>query len=68
MKRYANVNQNKCVACGACVKVCPKEALQVHKGCYAVVDESICVGCGKCTITCPASVIELINREVCNEK
>lgn len=61
-KRRAQVEQDVCVACGCCVKVCPIAAISVYKGMYAVVDAAKCVGCGKCAKECPASVIEI--REV----
>lgn len=62
-KRYAKVGKY-CVACGCCVKVCPKGALSIWKGVTAVVETSICIGCGKCSKECPAGAIELVNREV----
>lgn len=61
-KRMAFVDTGDCVACGCCVKVCPRSALSVRKGIMAVVDTERCVGCGRCAVECPASVIEL--REV----
>lgn len=61
-RRRAAVNQNDCVACGCCMKVCPLSAIRVVRGVAAQVDESKCVGCGKCARECPASVIEI--REV----
>ncbi len=62
-KRWqAMVEKKDCVACGCCVKVCPKEAITVIKGLFAQVDTDRCVGCGKCAKECPASVIEM--REV----
>lgn len=61
-KRRAQVEQDVCVACGCCVKVCPLGAISVYKGMYAAVDAAKCVGCGKCAKECPASVIEI--REV----
>lgn len=63
-KRLAKVTEDICVACGACVKVCPKEAINIHRGIYAIVDENKCVGCGICAKECPASVIDIVNREV----
>lgn len=33
-KRRAFVNENDCVACGCCVKVCPRNAIEVWKGIY----------------------------------
>lgn len=64
MKKRAAINKKRCVACGACCKVCPKQALGIYKGIYATVSDR-CVGCGLCTRTCPASAISL---EVCNEE
>ena len=58
-KKKAHVLQNECVACGTCVKACPKNAITVYKGIYAVVDESLCTGCTKCMKVCPASVIHM---------
>lgn len=59
IRRTARVDRNLCVACGCCVKVCPKNALSVFRGLYALVDEARCVGCGKCAKECPATVIEM---------
>lgn len=56
-KRKATVNIGECVACGCCMKVCPKHAISIPRGVFAVIDREMCVGCGKCTKECPASVI-----------
>lgn len=63
-KRKAKVNIQECVACGCCIKVCPKNAITVPKGIYAKIDPDLCVGCGKCAKECPASVIMLEVTEV----
>ncbi len=62
-KRLARVDREHCVACGCCVKVCPKGAIQVVRGVFARVEESLCVGCGKCAGACPASVIGMEGAE-----
>ena len=62
-KKYAKVNTKRCVACGVCVKECPKSAINIFKGCFAVIDEEICLGCGKCATNCPANSIEVLERE-----
>ena len=59
LKKKAVVLRDECVACGSCIKSCPKNAITIHKGIYAVVDESLCIGCTKCMKICPASVIEM---------
>lgn len=58
-KRKANVDIRSCVACGCCMKVCPKNAITIPKGIYAEIDKNLCVGCGKCAKECPASIITL---------
>lgn len=62
MKKKATVNTSVCVACGACMKVCPRGAIRIYRGCYAVVEEVKCVGCGLCGRTCPAESIALTER------
>lgn len=63
VKRKAQVNQKDCVACGACLKICPKSALSIYKGCYAQADEILCVGCGLCTKVCPTNAINIVKKE-----
>ena len=63
-KRVAAVDDRRCVACGACGGVCPRQAVQVYRGCYARVDAQRCVGCGKCAKVCPADCISIKEREV----
>lgn len=62
MKKVAVVNQNVCVACGVCMKTCPRGAISIHRGCYAVVEEESCVGCGLCGKACPAGCIIVRER------
>lgn len=63
-KRKAQISKNDCVACGSCLKVCPKNAITIIKGLYASVNEQLCVGCSKCAIECPASVITMEVYEI----
>ncbi len=58
-KRKAVVSIRECVACGCCIKVCPRNAISAPDGIYANIDENLCVGCGKCAQECPASIITL---------
>lgn len=63
MSKMIAVVSKQCVACGTCLKKCPKGAIHIEKGIIAVVDESLCVGCGLCEKACPASVITRKVRE-----
>ena len=62
MKKLAVPNQKICVACGACMKACRRQAVSIYKGCYAQVDGSKCVGCGLCAKACPAGCISVTER------
>ncbi len=59
MKRKAVVAVRDCVACGCCLKVCPRKAISVPDGIHARINTELCVGCGRCVKECPASVITL---------
>lgn len=61
-KKYkAEVETKRCIACGTCIKVCPRDAIKIYNGCYAVVNEEICIGCGLCEKACPAGVMHKVN-------
>lgn len=61
-KKCAAAGHNHCVACGTCVAVCPRGAIQIVRGCYALVESELCVGCGKCGEVCPTGCITLVER------
>lgn len=57
------IEERHCVACGCCVKTCPRGAVTIHKGIYARIDKTLCVGCGLCAKSCPASIIREDSHE-----
>lgn len=52
----AFVNKDTCIACEACVGVCPVTAISMVDG-KAFVDPESCVECGACVATCPVGAI-----------
>lgn len=58
-KKKALVSAHECVACGCCIKVCPRNAIEIWKGIMAKIHMEKCIGCGKCATECPGSVILL---------
>ncbi|MBM3323621.1 hydrogenase iron-sulfur subunit, partial [candidate division WOR-3 bacterium] len=48
----ASVIEEKCTACGACVRVCPYKAIEWEKGKPAHVVQAVCAGCGTCAAEC----------------
>lgn len=61
-KKLAVVSKKECVACGVCVKQCPRNAITIDRGLYAVVNEDLCVGCTLCAKACTASIIHMEER------
>ena len=56
-----NINIEKCVGCGICIKACPFGALALIDG-EAVVNEA-CTLCGICVSTCKFDALELPESE-----
>lgn len=71
--KKAFIDQEKCIQCGLCHKVCPYHAIQHHErpcalscGMHAIgsdeqghadIDYDKCVSCGQCLINCPFGAI-----------
>lgn len=50
------INENKCIGCSHCMKICPTEAIRVYDG-KAHISESRCIDCGKCFKICPTRAV-----------
>ncbi|NLK62113.1 MAG: RnfABCDGE type electron transport complex subunit B [Fusobacteria bacterium] len=76
-KGIARIIEEKCTACGKCIKACPKSIIKLvpekskitvlcsskDKGAEAKKICSIaCIGCGICAKACPVSAIEVKNN------
>ncbi|WP_320123017.1 DUF362 domain-containing protein [uncultured Sphaerochaeta sp.] len=51
------VNQDLCIGCGACIKICAHDAPVIHNK-KAKIDHDTCVGCGRCLAVCPKDAIK----------
>jgi len=54
----AQVDEERCVACGTCVQACPFGALTLTDG--LAIDTDRCMGCGVCTRVCPQQALTLV--------
>jgi len=54
----ASVDTDKCIACLACVRVCPYEVPVLSRGTAEVVVDQ-CQACGLCATECPAKAISM---------
>lgn len=46
-----------CNGCGACVKLCPVEAIEGEKKSLHVIDKALCIECGVCGRICPVEAV-----------
>jgi ferredoxin len=58
-KRVVKKDDEKCVDCGACVSLCPVDAINIDEGWKVELDDQKCIGCGFCTSSCPTRAIKL---------
>ena len=60
-RNYAiKIDHDLCGICGACVAVCPADALHLGTIRLEALDEN-CIGCRFCIITCPSDALELLD-------
>ncbi len=55
----AIVDEDKCIECGVCAHICPKQVIEAGFGQKAQIDASGCIGCGACAHNCPVEAIRI---------
>jgi nitroreductase/NAD-dependent dihydropyrimidine dehydrogenase PreA subunit len=50
------VNEKKCIACGACVKICHEHCISLIEG-MAHIDHRFCSTCTQCVAVCPQQAL-----------
>jgi energy-converting hydrogenase B subunit K len=59
---FSFIQNDLCMKCKLCTKVCPEEAIKEDVNGRMVVDDSKCTYCGACSNACPAKAI-ILERE-----
>jgi len=57
----SKIDQNKCVACLTCIRMCPYSVPFINNKGAAEIEPAKCQGCGICASECPAKAIELMH-------
>ncbi|MFX1345747.1 MAG: FAD-dependent oxidoreductase, partial [Promethearchaeota archaeon] len=55
----AEVDEETCIGCGVCTKLCPYNAISKNEIDVAVVNKLMCKGCGVCGASCPENAITI---------
>ena len=56
----AKKDEEKCIDCGACISLCPVEAIKPAEDWTVEVDDLKCIGCSFCTNSCPTRAIRVM--------
>ena len=56
------INEEKCIQCGLCVKRCSMKALKLEDK-KVIFEPERCIGCGVCVHKCPEEAIYLVHRD-----
>ncbi|NTV43099.1 MAG: 4Fe-4S binding protein [Syntrophobacteraceae bacterium] len=51
------LDEEKCVACGMCLTVCPHSVFDGCNGRPRIVDHDACMECGACARNCPTEAV-----------
>jgi L-aspartate semialdehyde sulfurtransferase ferredoxin len=64
LPKLIEVDKEKCFSCGACVSLCPVEAISIIENCTVEFDREKCLGstCSACVEACPAAAIKSVKH------
>ena len=51
-----SISRDRCLYCGGCVGICPRDALTLYETALEVDDR--CNGCSLCAMFCPVRALE----------
>jgi NAD-dependent dihydropyrimidine dehydrogenase PreA subunit len=61
--KFPVVDTGKCIGCGACVSVCPKDVFEIKEGKSHVVRPEECIECNSCVNGCSVGAIKLVESK-----
>ena len=59
LKRAIQLDEEKCFDCGACLSLCPTEALRLTDDYSIELDEDKCIYCEICVPSCPVRALKV---------
>lgn len=63
LRKIVNIDQEKCVGCGACISPCAEGAIELVDGKARIIKEELCDGAGFCLGVCPEEALSIEERE-----
>ena len=59
-----NVNKEKCIGCGVCAEVCPKNYIGMTEERIPIDAGLTCIACGHCVAVCPQSALDHVHASL----
>ena len=59
---HPHINNNKCIKCGECAKICSSKAMTIEQKSFPKVKKNICIRCWCCSEVCPQDAISKTAR------
>lgn len=56
------IDKNKCINCGLCIKDCSAKALQFDENKFPMIDEKRCFKCQHCLAVCPVGALSVCGK------
>ncbi|AGK98702.1 nitroreductase family protein [Clostridium pasteurianum] len=63
-----NVDKEKCIKCGICVKECPVQVLKIGENGPEDICPEKCIACGHCVAVCPREAMDNVKTPLVNQK
>ncbi len=62
--KLIEVDSEKCISCGACITLCPVEAITIDEDASVVFNKEKCLGstCSACVDACPSRAIKSVKQ------
>ncbi|BDU51610.1 EFR1 family ferrodoxin [Haliovirga abyssi] len=67
IQKTVSINNDKCIKCGLCAKLCPTNSIRFNKGEYPIKVDG-CESCMRCIAFCPQNAILLNKKETTQYK
>lgn len=62
MRNIIEIDEEKCIGCGACVEGCARNVIELVDGVAKVVWREVCDGAAKCLPVCPSDAISITQK------
>jgi NAD-dependent dihydropyrimidine dehydrogenase PreA subunit len=59
------LNQETCIGCGICEKICPHRVVELHDNKAYLAFEERCIECGACQLNCASDAIKVTKGAGC---